>query len=92
MDGPPTPAATRKGVVESDRRAILPSVEHYEIRIRGRSSKGKQAIRDHGSIWTIVSPPTMPTYVRVIRAEGDPNFEIEDADRRISSRVHQPRK
>ena len=48
------------------------------------------AIRDHGSVWTvidtngsnvlIISPPTMPTYVRVVRAVGDANFEVEGAD------------
>jgi hypothetical protein len=65
-------------------------MEHYDIRLRGRSSKGKAAVRDHGSIWTvvgtngpnvlIVSPPTMPTYLRVVRAVGDVNFEVEGAD------------
>lgn len=72
-------------------RGNTAGVEHYDIRLRGRSSKGKQAIRDYGSVWTvigtngpnvlIVSPPTTPTYVRVIRAVGDPNFEFEAPDR-----------
>jgi hypothetical protein len=70
--------------------SILPDVEPYDIRLRARSSKGRAAIRDHGSVWTvigtngpnvlIVSPPTMPTYVRVIRAVGDSNFEVKGAD------------
>ena len=65
-------------------------MEHYDIRLRGRSSKGKEAVRNHGSVWTvvgtngpnvlIVSPPTMPTYVRTVRAVGDANFEVEGAD------------
>ena len=71
--------------------SIPPDVEPYDIRLRARSTKDRAAIRDHGSVWTvigtkgpnvlIVSPPTMPTYVRVIRAVGDPNFEVvEGAD------------
>jgi hypothetical protein len=65
-------------------------VEPYDIRLRARSSKGRAAIRTHGSVWTvigtngpnvlIVSPPTMPTYVRAVRAVGDANFEVEGAD------------
>ena len=65
-------------------------MEHYDVRLRGLSSKGKQAVRDHGSVWTvvgtngpnvlIVSPPTMPTYVRVVRAARDANFEVDGAD------------
>jgi hypothetical protein len=66
-------------------------VEPYDIRLRARSSKGREAIRTHGSVWTvigtngpnvlIVSPPTMPTYVRTVAAVGDSNFEVEGAAR-----------
>lgn len=65
-------------------------VEQYDIRLRGRSSKGKQMVRNFGSIWTvvgtngpnvlIVSPPTMPTFCRTMMESGDPNFEVERPD------------
>ena len=63
------------------------SVEQYDIRLRGRSSKGKRLIATYGSIWTVIgtngpnvliaSPPTAPTAYRILLETGDPNFEVE---------------
>lgn len=63
------------------------NVEQYDIRLRGLTSKGKQLVRDYGAIWTVVntngpnvlvaSPPTEPTYWRILMETGDPNFEVE---------------
>jgi hypothetical protein len=77
--------ASSHGRFPSERRAvILRRMEQYDIRLRGRSSKGKQLIRDYGSVWTVVgtngpnvliaSPPTMPTFWRILMESGDPNF------------------
>jgi hypothetical protein len=72
------------GAVEQDDTA---GVEQYDIRLRGRSSKGKRLIATYGSIWTVIgtngpnvliaSPPTAPTAYRILLETGDPNFEVE---------------
>ena len=66
-------------------------MEQYDIRLRGLSSKGKGLVRDYGSVWTVVgtngpnvviaSPPTEPTYWRILMLTGDPNFKVERLDK-----------
>lgn len=62
-------------------------MEQYDIRLRGLTARGKQLVRDYGPVWTVVgtngpnvlvaSPPTEPTYWRILMEVGDPNFEVE---------------
>lgn len=68
----------------------MATVEHYDVHVRGLSSKGKGWVRQYGSTWTVIgtsgpnvlilSPPTEPTHMRAVRAIGDPNFEVEPVD------------
>lgn len=65
-------------------------MEQFDVRLRGLSSRGKQLVRDYGSVWTVVgtngpnvliaSPSTAPTYWRILMEVGDPNFEVERID------------
>jgi hypothetical protein len=67
------------------------TVEQYDIRLRGLTSKGKGLVRDYGAVWTVVntngpnvvvaSPVQEPTYWRILMEVGDPNFEVERLDR-----------
>ena len=66
------------------------SVDQYDIRLRGLTSKGKQLVRDYGPIWRVIntngpnvvvaSPAREPTYWRILMETGDPNFEVERLD------------
>ena len=62
---------------------------HSSLELRGKSSKGKELVRQFGSTWdvvgesgpnvVIVSPPTSPTYIRAVRMIGDSNFHVTEA-------------
>jgi hypothetical protein len=62
---------------------------HSSLELRGKSSKGKELVRQFGSSWdiigedgpnvVIVSPPTSPTYIRAVRRIGDSNFHVTEA-------------